>query len=461
MHYISTRGQAPKLDFEQAATSGLASDGGLYVPEIWPALSHKEIASLKGLSYSDLAVHIISRFTGNSVDASELRKLVDSAYSNFDHHEIAPLHQLGSGLHILELFHGPTLSFKDYALQFLGKFMDWSLNSRMQQLTIVGATSGDTGSAAISAVTGCPNINLYMLHPFGRVSDMQRRQMTTNQDMNIFNYAVDGTFDDCQAIVKNIFNDAEVLRHYSLGAVNSINWGRITAQIVYYFHAALQLGAPQQKVSFAVPTGNFGNVFAGYSAFRMGLPIEQIVICSNENDILTRFFDHGKMWKQGVKQTVTPSMDIEVSSNFERFLFEVLGRDSDEVTRLMRLLALEGEFTVDSETLERAREKFAAYRVDDEETCRAIFDHYAETKEIVDPHTAVALAAAKKIGTVAEHPMVVLSTAHPAKFSETIERSIGRDVDLPLQLSKLLAKPERYRRISNNADELKKLMLSV
>ena len=461
MHYISTRGHAPKLDFEQAATSGLALDGGLYVPEIWPALSHKDIASLRGLSYRDLAVKIISRFTGDAVDASELRNLVDSAYSNFDHHEIAPLQKLDSGLHILELFHGPTLSFKDYALQFLGKFMDWSLNSRMQQLTIVGATSGDTGSAAISAVTGSPNINLYMLHPFGRVSDMQRRQMTTNQDVNIFNYAVDGTFDDCQAIVKTIFNDAEVSRQFSLGAVNSINWGRITAQIVYYFYAALQLGAPQQKVSFAVPTGNFGNVFAGYSAFRMGLPIEQILICSNENDILTRFFDRGRMWKQGVKQTVTPSMDIEVSSNFERFLFELLDRNSDEVTRLMRLLTLEGAFMVAPEALERARETFSAHRVDDDETCRAISHHYAETGEIVDPHTAVALAAAKKIGTDARHPMVVLSTAHPAKFSETIERSIGRDVDLPLQLSRLLAKPERYRRISNSSDELKKLMLSV
>ncbi len=461
MHYISTRGKAPRLDFEQAATSGLGVDGGLYLPELWPTLSHQEIASFQGLTYRELAVEIISRFVGDSPTIPELKNLVDSAYSNFEHPQIAPLHQLESGLHILELYHGPTLSFKDYALQFLGKFMDWSLDSRKQHLTIVGATSGDTGSAAISAVTGSAYINLFILHPFGRVSDMQRRQMTTNQDLNIFNYAVDGTFDDCQAIVKTIFNDAEISRHYSLGAVNSINWGRITAQIVYYFYAALQLGAPKRSVSFAVPTGNFGNVFAGYSAARMGLPIERILVCSNENDILTRFFDHGKMWKQGVKQTVTPSMDIEVSSNFERFLFELLDRDGEAVTDLMQQLALDGEFKVEHEVLQRAQETFGAHRVSDEETRKAIARHYTETGTIVDPHTAVALAAAKKINRDFDHPLVVISTAHPAKFSETIKQSIGKEVELPSQLRLLLTKPERFRRISNNSDELKKIMLSV
>lgn len=461
MDYISTRGNAPVFDFEHAATCGLAADGGLYVPVSWPKFSHDEIASLKGLSYTKIAERVIARFVGDAISSEELAQLIESAYADFDDPQVAPVRQLREGLHLLELFHGPTLSFKDYALQFLGRFMDWSLQRNSQRLTVVGATSGDTGSAAISAVGGCPTIELYMLHPFQRVSDMQRRQMTTNQDQNIFNYAVDGTFDDCQAMVKDIFNDTEVRAHRSLGAVNSINWGRITAQVVYYFYAAVQLGSPETAVSFAVPTGNFGNVFAGYTASCMGLPIERIVVCSNENDILTRFFENGVMKKQGVRQTVTPSMDIEVSSNFERFLFDLLDRDGHQVTELMRQLLENGQFEVNPDTLERARGHFDAIRVDQQETCEAIARLYSETGTIIDPHSAVALSAADQFEADSSNPLVVISTAHPAKFPDTIERSVSTDVMIPAQLAGLLDKPERYRRISNNTDELKKLMLAA
>ena len=461
MKYVSTRAQALELDFEQAATCGLASDGGLYIPKTWPAFDVGELKSFKELSYTELAVQVVSRFTGTNLSQEELRELMCSAYSNFDHPQIAPLQEIKPGLHILELFHGPTLSFKDYAMQFLGRFMDWSLKRREEHITIVGATSGDTGSAAINAVAGRSTIDLFMLHPFQRVSDMQRRQMTTNQDRNIYNYAVDGTFDDCQAIVKAIFNDAEVRRDRSLGAVNSINWGRIAAQVVYYFYAAIQLGAIETPVSFAVPTGNFGNVFAGYAASRMGLPIEQIVVCSNENDILTRFFETGIMRKQGVKQTVTPSMDIEVSSNFERFLFELLDRDGEHVSSLMEQLSKTGQFRVVPRILDRARSCFSAFRVNDKETQEAISRQYSETGTIVDPHTAVALATVDQVTTSPNTPLVVISTAHPAKFSDTIERAINKPVSMPAQLNGLLEMPEKYRRISNNPDELKRLMLSV
>ena len=461
MNYISTRAKAPIFDFEQAATCGLASDGGLYVPEIWPTFSHAELESFKDLSYTELALKVISRFVADTITSEELESLIVAAYSDFDDPQIAPVKQIRDDLYVLELFHGPTLSFKDYALQFLGRFMDWSLQRRSQQLTVVGATSGDTGSAAISAVGGCSTIELFMLHPFQRVSDMQRRQMTTNQDRNIFNYAVDGTFDDCQAMVKDIFNDSEVRARKSLGAVNSINWGRITAQIVYYFYAAIQLGAPKTPVSFAVPTGNFGNVFAGYTASRMGLPIDKMVVCSNENDILTRFFESGEMKKQGVRHTVTPSMDIEISSNFERYLFEVLDRDGEKVTRLMQLLKETGQFEVTPETLDRARQDFDAVRVDQQETCQAIARHYSDTGLIIDPHSAVALAAADRFEKNSSSPMVVISTAHPAKFPDTIERSVDLNLTLPTPLADLLDMPERYRRISSSTDELKKLMLAA
>ena len=460
MIYVSTRSDAPELHFEQAATCGLAADGGLYVPKSWPTLSHEEIRAMRGLSYIELANRILSHFTGDDISDTTLRELTHSAYSGFDHPQIAPLREIQQDVYLLELFHGPTYSFKDYALQFLGKFMDWSLRRREENLTIVGATSGDTGSAAIRAVAGTPNINLYMLHPFKRVSEMQRRQMTTSQELNIFNYAVDGTFDDCQFMVKAIFNDKEVRNTLSLGAVNSINWGRIAAQVVYYFYAGLQLGAPDTAVSFAVPTGNFGNVFAGYTARKMGLPIDRMLVCSNANDILTRFFETGMMQKQGVKQTVTPSMDIQISSNFERFLFELLERDGEKVGDLINRLNQEGEFSVQPEILEKARSHFQAHRVSNQQTCESITRQYEKTGLIIDPHTAVALAATERSCADLGSPVVVISTAHPAKFLDTIENSIGKSIQLPAPLKELAAMPERYRLISRRTDELKKLMLS-
>ncbi len=461
MKYISTRGTSPELDFEQAATCGLASDGGLFVPKQWPTFSTDEMRSLSGHSYGEVAHAVLRKFTGNHVPGEVLHNIVTTAYDGFDHPQVAPIREIRSGLHILELFHGPTLSFKDYALQFLGRFMNWSLSQRKNHLTVVGATSGDTGSAAISAVAGLETIDLYMLHPFQRVSEMQRRQMTTCQDLNIFNYAIDGTFDDCQSIVKTIFSDREVQQQYNLGAVNSINWGRISAQVAYYFYAALQLGAPGTKVSFAVPTGNFGNVFAAWTASKMGLPIDQIIVCSNANDILTRFFETGVMKKYGVKQTVTPSMDIEVSSNFERFLFEIYQRDGESVANLMQSLKQTGSFEVGYDKLRQAQSHFSAIRVNDAQTCETIASHYTATGEIIDPHSAVALTAVNRLDEPLSTPMIVVATAHPAKFSETIERTIGIPVPLPNKLRDIVDLPERYRRISSDSNELKTLMLDA
>lgn len=460
MKYVSTRGNAPEINFEEAATCGLAPDGGLYVPAEWPSFSAHEMHTLSGQNYCDVVLAVLQKFAGDSVPHQVLQQVVMDAYANFDHPEIAPLREIRSGLHMLELFHGPTLSFKDYALQFLGKFMNWSLGHRNRHLTVVGATSGDTGSAAISAVCGCDTIDLYMLHPFERVSEMQRRQMTTNQDPNIFNYAIDGTFDDCQAIVKTIFSDMEVQRRFALGAVNSINWGRISAQVAYYFFAALQLGAPETRINFAVPTGNFGNVFAAWTASKMGLPIGQIIVCSNANDILTRFFETGEMKKFGVKQTITPSMDIEVSSNFERFLFEIFDRDGGKVAELMQDLRNTGAFSVDHDRLQESRKHFSACRVNDAQTSETIARHYRASGEIIDPHSAVALTAVDRLGDQLDTPMVVVATAHPAKFPETIERTLEVRVPMPRQLSTIATLPERYRRISNDPEELKTLMLA-
>ena len=460
MKYISTRGLAPALNFEEAATCGLASDGGLYVPEFWPSVHADELRALKNLPYCEVATAILAKFAGNSVSSNSLQSNISKAYADFYHPDIAPLEEIDDNLFILELFHGPTFSFKDYALQFLGRFMNWSLQNRNQQLTIVGATSGDTGSAAIHAVGGIPAIELFMLHPHGRVTEMQRKQMTTSTHTNVHNFAVEGTFDDCQSMVKAIMNDPEVTAHKSLGAVNSINWGRVAAQVIYYFYAAIQLGAPDQPVFFAVPTGNFGNVLAAYGALRMGLPIEKLVVCTNENDILTRFFESGCMQKQNVKSTLSPSMDIQVSSNFERFLFDLLDRDSDKLRKLMDDFITTGQYSVDSDTLEKAKRFFQAHRVNDAETSEAIAELYRSKGHIVDPHTAVALASAKIFNDKFSAPMIVVSTAHPAKFSEAIRHATGHDVTIPEQLAALLKKPECYQRISSQSEELKKLILN-
>ena len=358
MHYISTRGTAPKLNFEEVTLAGLAVDGGLYVPETWPRLDHDAIRNLRGLSYPRLAEKILGQFCENCVDEGDLSQLLGKAYSGFDHAAIAPLKQIDSELYVMELFHGPTLAFKDFALQFLGHLFNYFLKKQNSTCTIVGATSGDTGSAAIEAVRGLEAVTLYMLHPDGRVSDVQRKQMTTVLDKNIHNLAINGTFDDCQNLVKAMFNDSEFRTQHSLSAVNSINWARIAAQVVYYFRAALELGAPDRRVNFSVPTGNFGNVFAGYVAQQMGLPINKLIIGSNSNDILTRFFENGHMEQRGVNPTLSPSMDIQISSNFERFLFELFERDDSKVRDLMLKFAKDGEFQIESNDLARAQSMF-------------------------------------------------------------------------------------------------------
>ena len=457
MQYISTRGNAPRLGFADVTLTGLASDGGLYLPESWPVMEHEQIRALRGLSYPDLAAEILIRFCGDDLSKATVEKLATEAYKGFDHRAIAPLKQLDTGLYVMELFHGPTLAFKDFALQFLGQLFNHLLVQRGQACTIIGATSGDTGSAAIQAVRGLNAVTLYMLHPEGRVSEVQRRQMTTVLDSNIHNLAVNGTFDDCQNLVKAMFNDAEFRARHNLSAVNSINWARIAAQVVYYFRAALELGAPDQTVNFSVPTGNFGNVLAGYVAKQMGLPINKFIIGSNSNDILTRFFESGKMEQKGVNPTLSPSMDIQISSNFERYLFELLNRDSGKICELMRAFGSNGFFEIEQEDLSRASQLFAAHRLSDLETSHEIARVYKDTGEIMDPHSVIGVAAAR---LHAEHgiPTVVLGTAHPAKFADSVEAAIGVEVPLPDAAGHILEGEERVLRIQNDLRGIQELI---
>ena len=457
MQYISTRGNAPRLGFADVTLAGLASDGGLYLPESWPMMEREHIRALRGLDYPDLATEILIRFCGDDLSKSTVETLTTDAYSGFHHRAIAPLKQLDTSLYVMELFHGPTLAFKDFALQFLGQLFNHLLTQRGQTCTIIGATSGDTGSAAIQAVRGLDAVSLYMLHPEGRVSEVQRRQMTTVLDSNIHNLAVEGTFDDCQNLVKAMFNDAEFRAHHNLSAVNSINWTRIAAQVVYYFRAALELGAPDQAVNFSVPTGNFGNVLAGYVAKQMGLPINKLIIGSNSNDILTRFFESGKMEQKGVNPTLSPSMDIQISSNFERYLFELLNRDSGKICELMQAFSVNGCFEIDGEDLLRANQLFAAHRLSDLETSAEIAQVYKDTGEIMDPHSVIGVAAARRHAQQGV-PTVVLGTAHPAKFAESVKAATGVDVALPQTAEHIFKGEERVMRIRNDLTGIKKLI---
>ncbi len=458
MHYISTRGAAAQLDFAEATLAGLATDGGLYVPTEWPVFSPDRIRQLRGLSYVDLGCAVLAPLTAGCLDPSTLKTLLTAAWRDFDHAAIAPLKQLDSELYVMELFHGPTLAFKDFALQFLGQLFG-HLPGR-NACTIVGATSGDTGSAAITAMRGLASLNLFMLHPHGRVSPIQRRQMTTVVDQNIHNLAVDGTFDDCQSLVKALFNDPDFRRRHRLCAVNSINWARISAQVVYYFRAALELGAPDRSINFSVPTGNFGNVFAGYVARQMGLPINRLIIGSNTNDILTRFFTSGCMQRRRVCSTLSPSMDIQISSNFERFLFELLDRDSDRVVALMRQFSATGEFTVEPSVLARANAIFCAHRLDNDATRQAMRQVYRQSGDIMDPHSVIGLAAAVKYAQPGI-PTVVLGTAHPAKFADAVTDALGQSPALPATLARLTDLPEKMTRVANNLEQIQTLMDAV
>ncbi|WP_137390317.1 threonine synthase [Rhodoligotrophos defluvii] len=450
MRYISTRGRAPTLSFANVVATGLASDGGLYVPESWPQIGLDELQALQGRTYAEVALAVLSQFIDESVPPSALAACIDEAYRDFGHELVAPLVQYGPDQWLLELWHGPTLAFKDVAMRLLARLMEAILRDRGGHATIVGATSGDTGSAAIDAFRGLAAADVFILYPHGRVSDVQRRQMTTVPDANVHTVAVDGTFDDCQALVKAMFADAAFNQRMHLSGVNSINWARIMAQTVYYFTAALALGAPERRISFAVPTGNFGDIFAGYVAKCMGLPVGDLVIATNVNDILDRTLKSGRYAMQGVVSTSSPSMDIEISSNFERLLFEAVGRDPEKVRRLMEGLKQSRAFTLEEQALGHVRGVFASARADEAETRGMIASIFARTGLLVDPHTAVGLVAAATVQRRHPGPMVVLSTAHPAKFPEAVAAATGVKPRLPARLADLLDRPERINRLPND-----------
>jgi threonine synthase len=434
--------------------TGLARDGGLYVPETWPTFSPGDIAGFKDLSYCETAFAVFRPFMSGSISDDDLGQLIDDAYAGFDGEDIAPLKQLGDNEWLMELFHGPTLAFKDYAMQFLGRIFDHVLKGRGQRVTIVGATSGDTGPAAIEACRGREAIEIFILYPHQRVSDVQRRQMTTVDDANIHNIAVKGTFDDCQNMVKSMFNDANFRDSNALSAVNSINWVRVMAQCVYYFYAAAKLGAPERAVSFAVPTGNFGNVFAGYGAARMGLNIEQLIIGSNSNDILTRFFENGKMQMTGVHPTISPSMDIQISSNFERLLFELYGRDGHVIGAMMETFKDSGAFSVGLEQMQQARELFSAQRFSEGETRQTIAQVLAESGLLIDPHSAIGVAAGRARRSNPQTPLISLATAHPAKFPDAVEQASGQHPSLPEKLSGLFERSEHFTVLDNDVAQV-------
>ncbi len=455
IRYISTRGHAPTLSFEDAVLAGLASDGGLYVPDSIPAFSMAEIAGLQSLSYPELAYAIISRFVDGTIAPEMLERIIADSYKSFRHASVAPLTQLDAHTFVLELFHGPTLAFKDFALQFLGRLLDSILEKRKLKATVIGATSGDTGSAAIAGCAGRGNMDIFILHPKGRVSDVQRRQMTTYADANVHNLAVSGTFDDCQDIVKSLFADETFRKAQGLAAVNSINWARILAQVVYYFYAALALGAPSRAVSFSVPTGNFGDVYAGYIAKRMGLPIAQLIIATNRNDILTRCLNTGTYGMDTVTPTLSPSMDIQVSSNFERLLFDLHDRDGNAIDTLMRDFKKNRSFTLSPEVQARFRAEFSSASVSDEDTLTAIAQTCQMNGYLLDPHTAVGLVAGQRCKADTGTPLVVLATAHAAKFPDAVKKACGVHPELPSHLADLFEREERMTEIAADAAAIK------
>ena len=454
MQYVSTRGSAPALDFEGVTLAGLASDGGLYLPAEWPHFSDAQIREMRGLAYPDLAARIMAPFVAPSLTEDELLALCHKVYGDFGHAAVTPLVQLDAQHWLLELFHGPTLAFKDVALQLLGRLFETFLERRGERLTIVGATSGDTGSAAIQAVAGLERVEIFMLHPKGRVSDVQRRQMTTVLSPNVHNLAIEGSFDDAQAHVKRMFNDRDVTTTLNLGAVNSINWARLMAQVVYYFASALQLGAPDRTVAYSVPTGNFGDVFAGYVAAKMGLPIERLIVATNINDILHRALSSGDYSASGVTQTITPSMDIQVSSNFERLLFDAGGRDEAAMAAQMHAFEATKAMQLTNAQREAAAALFTSARADQVETARALQWAYRAAGQVIDPHTGVGLHCARGMaasGVVpAGVPLVTLATAHPAKFPDAVERAIGVRPALPARVGDLFGREESYVEIAGD-----------
>lgn len=455
MKYVSTRGQAPVLDFDDVLLAGLARDGGLYLPETWPQFSADDIRALRGLPYDQIATKVMAPFVAGCLTEAELGAMVKDAYAGFTHPAVAPLKQIGPGQWVLELFHGPTLAFKDYALQLVGRLFDHVLKKKGSRVLIVGATSGDTGSAAIEACRDREAVDIVILHPKGRTSDVQRKQMTTVLSANVRNLAVEGTFDDCQDMVKALFNDHDFRDTFNLSAVNSINWARVMAQIAYYFAAAANLGAPDVSISFAVPTGNFGNVFAGYCARKMGLPIDKLVVGSNRNDILTRFFDKGVMNAEGVVPTLSPSMDIQVSSNFERLIWEYVGREGKAVDELLTEFRTSGAMHMPQGAFNSMRELFEGFRFDDDETLELMRFLANDTGEVLDPHSAIGVGAGRKAAIRTGSPMVALATAHPAKFPDAVEKATGSRPALPPHLADLFERPERFEIIANDIAQVR------
>ena len=451
MRYISTRGGVEPKSFEDVVLTGLAEDGGLFVPEQLPKFSTDEIASWGELSYEALALKVITPFVGGSIPEQDLRVLIEKSYAGFRHQGIAPLVQAGHNQWIMELFQGPTLAFKDFALQFLGNLLDYILDKRNQKVVIMGATSGDTGSAAIEGCRHCKNLDIFILHPYQRVSEVQRRQMTTVLADNIHNLALHGNFDDCQNMVKASFSDQSFLpQGRQLAAVNSINWARIMAQIVYYFWASLALGGPHRKVSFSVPTGNFGDIFAGYLAHQMGLPIEQLVIATNQNDILHRCISNNDHSTQPLQQSLAPSMDIMISSNFERLLFDLYERDGQKIADLM-VNAKSGHMVLSDSALAKARALFSSYRCDDKGMVEVIRSTYEDNGYLLDPHTAIGLLAARECSNNKATPMVTLATAHPAKFPDAVRQAgYPEDPALPPHMADLFDREERYTVLDND-----------
>ncbi len=455
MQYVSTRGSAPALDFEGVTLAGLAKDGGLYLPTEWPRFSKAEIAAMAGLSYPELATRVMMPFVGDSLTEEELRGLCEQAYGRFAHDAVTPLVQLDQQQWLLELFHGPTLAFKDVALQLLGLLFETFLGRSGKRLTIVGATSGDTGSAAIDAVAGREGVEIFMLHPKGRVSEVQRRQMTTVRAPNVHNIAIEGSFDDAQAMVKRMFVDEALTSRMQIGAVNSINWARLMAQVVYYFAAGLQLGAPQRAAAYSVPTGNFGDVFAGYVAHKMGLPIKQLIVATNVNDILHRALTRGDYSAGTVTPTATPSMDIQVSSNFERLLFDCGGRDGAALAEQMRGFESARAMQLTNAQQEGASGLFVSARTDGDEMAQALRWAHERAGQVLDPHTAIGLHAARISDLDPSVPIVTLATAHPAKFSDAVERATGMRPALPARVGDLFAREEHYTELPGNYEAVR------
>ncbi|MEX6634375.1 threonine synthase [Hyphococcus lacteus] len=460
MHYISTRGRSAAVDFEGALLAGLAPDGGLYMPNAWPQLSPADARALGEKPYAEAAASVLSLFTGDAIDQSTLLAMTKDAYGGFHADDVAPLVQVGDDDYILELFHGPTLAFKDFAMQILGRMFDAALARRDEHLTIIAATSGDTGAAAIDALKACSRVNVVVLHPEGRVSDVQRRMMTSVIAPNVRNIAIDGSFDDCQAIVKSLFADEKFVNDVKLGGVNSINWARLAAQTVYYFTAWAAIADGDEAVNFVVPTGNFGDVFAGYAAKRMGLPVATLGVAANANDILHRAISNGDYTPAGVRPTASPSMDIQVASNFERLLFEAKNRDHDALREIMENFARDKGMKIDDQTLAAIRKDFVSCAVSEAQTLAEIARHEKATGALIDPHTAVGRSAAIRLREDGhlKGKTVTLSTAHPAKFPDAVKEATGKNPDLPDFFSDLFDRPEEMVKATASEDAIKSII---